>query len=204
MTYNKGMPTQLKSLFLLVSCFAVFASTASRAEVEVFGKGSISKNFLAADSSTISVSMTGGLAISVFSFLRVEGRFTNISALQNKLDINNVGTLNDVMTETNIYSLGLDIDLAGEKSTFQPYVYIGAGYISTARSYYFTPLGSDTATLYSEPKQDGVSLNGGLGLRIRLAKALAIEIEAYAYATNVKNPSPLINWSGTAGLRIFI
>ena len=202
------MPNKLRPLLLTIFlsvCFVgAFFAARAQAEVEVFGKGSVSKNYLASDTSTVSVSVTGGIAMNLLSFLRIEGRYTNISSLQNKLDINNVGTLSDVMNETNIYSLGVDVEFGGEKATIAPYVYLGVGYIETTRSYYFTPQGTQSALYLADPKQDGVSLNAGLGLRLRIVKALAIELEAYAYATNIKQASPLINWYGTAGVRIFI
>lgn len=187
-------------LFLLV-----LARPASA--VDVFGKGSVSKNYLSADKNTVSVSLTGGMAFSLFSSVRVEARYTNISTLQNKLDIvttSVIGTLSDIKTETAIYSIGLDIDFLGEKSVFQPFIFLGMGYIETNRSYYFTDTASSVSDYYAEPKQTGISANCGLGFRLRLAKRLALELELFAYAVDIDKPNPLPNLYGTAGVRIFI
>jgi len=191
-----------------ILCLVLFAGlTSSASALELFGKGSISKNYLAADKNTISVSLTGGFGFSLLPFMRVEARYTNISTLQNKMDIvttNVVGILSDIKTQTAIYSVGLDFQFLNEKSAFQPFIYIGAGYIETERSYYFTESNSSFSDYYSEPKQLGISANAGVGFRLRLAKSLAFEVEAFAYAIDIQKPNPIPNLYGTAGLRIFI
>jgi hypothetical protein len=171
---------------------------------EIFGKGSVSKNNLATDSSVISVSMTGGLAINLLPWVRLEGRYSNISSLQNKLNVTNAGLLTDIKTETTIFSAGLDVEFLSEKSAFQPFVYLGAGYITTTRSYYFTPAGGSSSVYYQEPNETGISGNGGLGMRLRIAKHIAIELEVFAYGIDIYKPNPLINYQGTAGLRIYL
>ena len=188
--------------------FSLLACAPSFGAIELFGKGSVSKNYVSAEKNTLSISVSGGLAIALFSGLRIEGRYSNISSLQNKLDIVEgstvVGTLEQIKTETVIYSLGLDIDFLGEKSWFQPYVYVGAGYIQTTRSYYFTPADLSSTTLFSDPTYKGISLNGGAGFRIRVARTLAFEIEVFGYAVDIQSPDRLINLYGTAGLRFYI
>jgi hypothetical protein len=114
-----------------------------------------------------------------------------------------VVTLNYMLSETDMITAGVDIDFFGEKSFFQPYIYLGAGYVITQRSYYFTPVGG-TSTYGADPKQEGISGNVGLGLRLRIARRLAIELEMFAYGLDITEPNPLINWFGSAGLRIFI
>jgi len=198
------MPRHLNRLLLLV-CLAVCVN--AHAGLEFFGKGSVSKNFIDVDNSTVEVDVSGGAAISLFTGFRLEARYTNVSALQNKLDVISgslVGTLSNITTQTEIYSIGIDIDFLGEKSSFQPYIYVGAGYIQSSRSYYYTQAGATTATYFAEPAQNGISANGGAGFRIHLAKSLALEFELFAYGLDVDKPGPLINYFGSAGLRIFI
>ena len=175
--------------------------------VEVFAKGSVSKNFISEDKFTTSVSATTGIAVELFGGVRIEGRYTNISALQNKLEVVTstvTVTLSDIKTQTAIYSIGLDIDFLGEKSVFQPFVFVGAGYIQTDRSYYFQVSGVDAVEYAKEPKQAGVSGNLGLGFRLRIARALAFEVEAFGYGIDVDKPNPLVNLYGTCGIRIFL
>jgi hypothetical protein len=199
------MPSQLKRA--LFGLFIVVCAPAVGSGVDVFGKGSVSKSFISSNNSTQEVSLSGGVAIGLLSGVRLEARYTNISALQSELEIVSssvIGTLNSIKTETSIVSLGLDIEFLSEKSAFQPFIYVGAGYIQTSRSYYFTQAGSSTSSYYSEPKQSGISANGGIGLRLRLAKNLALELELFAYGVDVQKPNPLINYIGTAGVRIFM
>ena len=197
------MPTPFKVLLLLA---AIVLSSQAHA-IEFFGKGSVSKNYLAVDNSTMSVSMTGGVALQLFSAIRLEARYTNISSLQDKLDVvagTQLVTLSAIKTQTTIYSIGVDISFLSEKSWFQPFIYVGAGYIETERSYYVSLNDGGDTPLITEPKQQGVSANGGIGFRLRIANHLAIEVEAFAYATDIQKKNPLINVYGTAGVRIFI
>ncbi len=197
------MPKKLHLAFVL--CLVLCAH--AQAGIELFGKGSVSKNYIDVDNSTLEVDVAGGIAFTLFTGIRLEARYSNISAVQNKLDVVSstlVGTLSNINTQTVIYSLGLDIDFLGDKSAFQPYVYVGAGYMETTRSYYYTAAGATTSTYFSEPNQAGISANAGAGFRIRLAKSLALEFEVFAYGLNVDQPGPLINYFGSAGLRVFI
>lgn len=192
-----------------VLCLAVVLGAwgSVAAAVEVFAKGSVSKNYISQDKFTISVSATTGVGFELFGGVRIEGRYTNISALQNRLDVVTdtvTVSLTDIKTQTAIYSIGLDIDFLGEKSVFQPFIFIGAGYIQTDRSYYFQVSGVDAVQYAKEPKQAGVSGNLGLGFRLRIARALAFEVEAFGYGIDVDKPNPLVNLYGTCGIRIFL
>ena len=85
--------------------------------LEVFAKASASKNYTDEDRYTISVSGGTGLALLIIPRVRIEGRYTIVSSLQNRLDVGSpalIATLNDIKTETNIYSVGLDIDILSE------------------------------------------------------------------------------------------
>lgn len=175
--------------------------------LELFAKGSYSKNSISQDNFITSVSGTGGFAFSLIPRVRLEARYTNSSSLQNSLQVGTdtiVVTLTDVLTQTSIYSAGLDIDILGPRSPFQPFLYIGVGYLETLRSYYFTIPGGPSSGLISEPKQLGVSANGGAGFRVRLADRISFEVEAFVYALNIQKPNPTINVQGTVGLRLFL
>jgi len=175
--------------------------------VEVFAKGSLSRNFISRDSWTISVSATTGIGMALFPGVKIEGRYTNISSLQNTLQVpltNTTVTLTDMKTQTVIYSAGLDISPFGESSPFQPFLFVGMGYIETERSYYLSETGSTVATYAKEPKQLGVTGNLGLGFRVRLARSLAFEVEAFAYGMNINKPSPLVDLYSTVGIRLFL
>jgi hypothetical protein len=184
-----------------------FAAFSQANTLEVFAKASASKNYTDQNSYTLSVSGATGLAILLIPQVRIEGRYTVVSSLQNRLDVGSpsiIATLNDIKTETNIYSVGLDIDILNEKYAIQPFVFLGAGYIESNRSYYVTPVGSPSATLVSEPTTQGISANVGAGIKIRIAKSISIELEAYGYGLDPQKPNPLVNLYGNAGIRIFI
>jgi hypothetical protein len=175
--------------------------------MELFARGSISKNFLTSTSYIISVSGATGIAFTLIPRIRLEGRYTNASSLQNQLSLTSgtvTGTLNDIMTQTSIYSVGVDFDLMGQRSAFQPFIYLGVGYVETSRSYYFLDA-SGTASVYlKDPTRTGVSANVGLGFRLRVADAFALEAEAFAYGVDVHKPNPLINVFGSVGIRVFL
>lgn len=174
---------------------------------ELFAKGSASKNNLSEDKYTISVSASTGIAITLIPRVRIEGRYTNTSSLQNKLEVRSnslIGTLNDIKTQTTIYSVGIDLDLLGPKSALQPFIYLGAGYVETERSSYFVLDGSESSTYFKEPKQLGVSANVGAGVRVRIADAFALELELFGYGVDIHKPNPLLNLYATAGVRLFI
>lgn len=202
--YNRLMPSQWKRL-LLILCLVVCAN--AHAGFEIFGKGSISKNYVDQDDSTVEIDISGGFATTLFTGVRLEARYTNVSTLQSRLDVvtsTAIGSLTNITTENQIYSLGLDIDFLGQKSTFQPYIYVGAGYMISSQNYYFTPAGSSVSTYVTTPATGGITANGGLGFRLMLTKSLALEFEMFAYALGVTQPGVLINYFASAGLRIFI
>lgn len=197
-----------ESMRILIVLIGVLVAGMARGEsVEVFAKGSLSRNYISRDSWTISVSATTGLGLALFPGVKIEGRYTNISSLQNTLtlatDTTNV-TLTDMKTQTVIYSVGLDISFLGESSPFQPFLFVGMGYLETERSYYLSETGVAPAIYVKEPKQLGVTGNLGLGFRIRIAKSLAFEIEAFAYGMNINKPNPLVDLYGTVGIRLFL
>lgn len=190
-------------LWILAICLSLSPVASG---LEVFAKGTASKSNISAEKYTISVSATTGFAFSIFGNIRFEFRYTNQSSLQNRLDIvttTAVGTINDFKTQTDIFSGGLSINLLGPKSSIQPFVYVGAGYIETERSYFFTLAGDSNFTFTKEPKQKGISANLGVGFRVRAARSLALEVEAFAYGLDVDKPEPLVNLYGTVGIRLF-
>ena len=199
--------TQQTIITLCVALALFFPSFCQAHLLEVFAKASASKNYTDEDRFTVSVSGGTGLALLLIPQVRIEGRYTVVSSLQNHLDVGSpsiIATLNDIKTETNIYSVGLDIDILSDKYPIQPFVFLGAGYIVSERSYFLTPAGSPSATLISEPKTMGISANAGAGIRIRIAKSIAFEVEAYGYGLDPHRPNPLINIYGNAGIRIFM
>lgn len=193
-------------LLVWVGVACLFLPTAGRA-IDVFAKGSVSRSYVSQDKWTISVSAAAGLSFAISDPIRIEARYTNISSLQNKLEVVSgslLGTLTDIATETEIYSVGVDISFLGPRSKFQPFVFLGAGYLVTKRSYNFTDAGTSATTYYEEPVEKGVSGNVGLGFRWQIARRFAIEIEVFGYSTDIDKPNPLINLYGTAGVRVFL
>jgi len=192
-------------LGLLFSSF--WTRPAPATVVELFANGSLSKNYLATDSWVTSLSTGIGMAVVVIPHLRIEGRYTNISSLQNQLNAAVSGVtvnLSNIKTTTTMYTLGVNIDFLSEKSPFQPYIYLGGGYVDTERSYYASLPGQTDSQYIAESPQRGLSANAGLGIRLRIAQQIALELEAYAYAEDVQTKHPLVNIYGTAGIRIFI
>jgi hypothetical protein len=182
-------------------------SQPAEATLELFARGSVSKNYFNSDSYIVSVSAATGLALTLFQGIRLEGRYTNATSLQNQLAITAgsvSGSLNDVMTQTAIYSVGIDFDLLGPRSEFQPFLYVGVGYLITERSYYYLDTGGSASVYLKDPVRTGVTGNLGLGFRIRIANAFAFEAEAFAYGVDIHRPNPLINVFGSVGVRIFM
>jgi hypothetical protein len=182
-------------------------SQPAHATLELFARGSVSKNYFNSDSYIVSVSAATGLALTLFQGIRLEGRYTNATSLQNSLAINAgtfTGTLNDVLTQTAIYSVGVDFDLLGPRSEFQPFLYVGVGYLVTERSYYVMDSTASASVFFKEPIRTGVTGNLGAGFRIRLANSFAFEVEAFAYGVDIHKPNPLINVFGSVGVRIFM
>ncbi len=191
----------------VLGLFTPAVSYAAASGMELFARGSVSKNYLTESSYVLSVSAATGVAFTLIPRIRLEARYTNASSLQNLMTVTYTGfsgALHDVMTQTSIYSLGLDFDLMGQQSSFQPFVYVGAGYVQTERSYYVLPSGASSSVYWKEPTRKGVSGNLGLGFRIRIASAFAFEVEAFAYAIDIDKPNPLVNIFGSAGVRLFL
>jgi hypothetical protein len=188
----------------------ITVSCPARANVfEIFAKGSASKNYITDDEWQVSVSLSTGLAIILIPQLRIEGRYSNVSSLQNRLtETTSDGvtfTISDMKTTTTIYSVGLDLDIVSDKYSVQPFIYAGMGYIDTARSFYLQSSSLPEAVAFKEvPRKYGFSANLGGGLRVRIARTLSLELEAFAYGIDLKRPNPIVNWMGTAGIRIFI
>lgn len=171
---------------------------------EVFGKGSYSKYYY--DETQFEENMSGstGIAITLIKGVRLEGRYTRIQKLENQIDVNINGvaaTLSNRSTRTIIYSLGIDIDLAGSRSQFQPYVSIGAGVLESAYSFTVVEPVVQDISLSSRQRMSG---NVGLGFRWAIGRMAAIEIEGMAYATDIDKPKPIINSHITAGIRLYI
>lgn len=171
---------------------------------EVFAKGNVSKSFVSSSGNSYVFTVAGstGLAFALFSQVRIEGRVMVRYSEQNQLPDN---TLKDIVTQTNIYSLGLDIDILNDKHTIQPYIYIGGGYIESMSNY---TLNYDTTT-YAKgtkftDKKYGPSANGGIGFRVKIGRSCAFEVEGYAYAQDIDKPHPLIDWTGSVGIRFYL
>jgi hypothetical protein len=199
----------MRTLSLVALVLLLLPLTARAQIFEFFAKGSFSKNNIddAGDEYQTTVSATAGIAITLIPRVRIEGRYTNVTSIQNKL-VAPVGSsnviLSSILTQTSILSLGMDVDLCGDKYAIQPYVYLGGGYDMTSRSYYVQADSTQPANYVHEPNDNQLSANLGAGLRIHVAQALALEVEAFAYGLNFNNPNPLVNVYGSAGIRIFL
>ncbi len=203
---KKKMPRLLGAFLVLATLFTPWHA-ADAAMLEMFAKGSASKNYLDANHYTLTLSGTAGFGVTLFPMVRLEARYTASGSLQNRLDIVSASVnaiLTDIKTETTMYSLGLDIDILGDKYMVQPFVFVGGGYVVSTRSYYVQLDASSPATFITEPTNNSISGNLGAGFRIRIAKSVAFEIEAFAYGMDFKNPNPLVNLYGTVGVRIFM
>lgn len=201
------MPRKLTTKICLTAFFlSIGASLPCQAmNFEVFGKGSVSKSNLTGGDYVVSMSGAGGLALILVPQIRLEGRFTLISQSQNHMDIGwptPVLTLADIRTRTYIYSVNVDIDILSDKHAFQPFVLVGAGYLQSTRTYTVSNYGIDNAVDAEDPKKTSVTGIAGAGFRLRLMRSLAFEIEAMAYVLDPDKPAPVIDWLGTAGIRV--
>ncbi|MBI1862218.1 MAG: outer membrane beta-barrel protein [Deltaproteobacteria bacterium] len=187
-----------KWVFLL----ALLAFAPSAQALELFAKGSYSKYYYDLSTWEENITGSGGLALGLTKGIRLEARSTYIQKLENQIEIivgGNPVNISSRTTKQLIYSLGVDVDLLGSKSSFQPYLYFGAGIIQYATSYKMV----DAADINSLVTQK-YSGNVGLGFRWMLGRTMALELEAMGYATDIDKPQPLINTLITAGLRLFI
>lgn len=193
---------------ILLTLFVALPSIARADVFEVFAKGSASQNYITSDENEVSATASTGLAIVLIPQIRIEGRVSYITTLQNKLVAASdpmILTLSSIKTTTLIYSVGLDLNILDDKNAFQPFIYVGVGYIDTLRSYYVqSNLNPANVVYVQEPEKMGVSGNVGAGFRIHIANSVALEIEAFAFGIDLKNPNPLINWESTVGIRLFI
>src|SRR3989338_5569447 len=97
--------------------------------VEVFAKASLSKSNISRTEYVSSFSGSTGLAFALFSTVKLEGRYIFMYELRNLLTYTADTYLSDLRTSMNIYSVGLSIDILSEKHAFQPYIYMGGGYV---------------------------------------------------------------------------
>lgn len=172
---------------------------------EVFGKGAISRNHISKTNYTTALSITGGVALKIFSRVRVELRYRNRTSIQKSVDIivnSTEVTLSDFKSESNSYTVGLDIDLLGKKSNFQPFIFLGGGYIISDRSYWVTQEGQ-IPEFFQEKKKYAISANVGVGFRLYIVNAIAFEVEAFGSAFDIDQPELIVDWYGTVGLRFF-
>lgn len=195
-------------IWFLIILGVILSSSAWGYSLEVFAKGSASKNYTSIDKHTTSVSVATGVAVTLIPRVRIEARYTNRSSLQSREEViyesTVVGTLYDYKTETSIISLGIDIDVLGKRSAFQPFLYIGAGYVQTKNSYWFTQTGMTESKFQELPQKRGISGNLGVGFRIFLTNSFALEAEVFAYAMDIDQPPTLVNLYAQVGIRIFI
>ncbi|NDC24822.1 MAG: hypothetical protein EBZ49_11960 [Proteobacteria bacterium] len=171
--------------------------------MEFFGKASYSKTNLGAQQYLQSLSGSTGIAIMLIPQVRIEGRYTLQNQYQNMLTLSALDVLTNIKVQTAVYSAGLDIALAGERSTFVPFFYFGAGYAETLRTWDYTDLNTNTTTP-GEDQRTGLAGQVAFGVRWRVSKGVAFELEANAYSINFYKPGALVDVSGNAGLRFFM
>lgn len=171
--------------------------------IELFGKAAYSRTNLAVNQYTQTVSGATGLAIILIPQVRLEGRYTLQNQYQNKLSLSANDVLTNFKVQTTIYSVGLDISLAGQKSTFVPFIFCGAGFAESIRTWDYTnTLGGITTP--GTDKRVGLAGQAGVGIRWRVAKGAALEIEANAYSIDFYKPGALVDVSGNAGIRFYL
>jgi len=171
--------------------------------LEVFGKASYNRTNLGSAQYLQSLSGATGVAIVLIPQIRLEGRYTLQNQYQNILSLSSSDVLTNIKVQTAVYSVGLDIALAGERSTFIPFLYFGAGYAQTVRTWDYTDLNTSVTTP-GEDQRIGLAGQMALGVRWRMAKSVAFELEANAYSINFYKPGALVDVSGNAGLRFFL
>lgn len=170
---------------------------------EVFGKGTYSKNNLAVNQYSQTIAGATGIAIILIPQIRLEGRYTLQNQYQNQLILSSTDALTNFKVQTTIYSLGLDISLAGQRASFVPFVFCGAGYAESIRTWDYTNL-TLGATTPGTDKRTGLAGQVGFGVRWRLAKSAAIELEANAYSIDFYKPGALVDMNGNVGIRFYL
>lgn len=190
---------------LFLGLFGMLGSlrAASGPGIEVFGKAAYSKTNLTSTQFTQTVSGATGLAVILIPQVRLEGRYTLQNQYQNKLSLSASDILTNFKVQTTIYSVGLDISLAGQRSTFVPFIFCGAGFAESVRTWDYTNTIAGITTPGTD-KRTGLAGQAGLGIRWRVAKSAAIEIEANAYSIDFYKPGALIDISGNAGIRFYL
>lgn len=207
------MPRNFSRILCLTASFLCvsYAERAHALGFELFGKGSASKNNLSNSEYVVSMSGAAGIGINLFPQLRLEGRFTMISQNRNHMAFTATTDdgavpleLTDIRTRSLIYSVNIDFDILSDKSPVQPFLVAGAGYSVTDSIYRIGIQGSGTTVDGQDPQRTSLTGIAGGGIRIRIVRSLALELEGLAYVLNPQNPAPMVDWLGTAGIRIFI
>lgn len=188
---------------VLALLFLMSFSQASWASIEIFAKGSVSKRTLPKGNWETGSTASVGVSFPLFSTFKIEGRYSNIRSETNQIELEDV-TLNEYKTQTSLFSLGIDVDILSEKSPFQPFIFVGTGYIISERNYYASRVGGSQKVYTAEPKSTGIVGNLGVGFRLRIARSIAFEIEGFAYAREISKPNPPIDLYGQVGIRVFL
>lgn len=205
LAYNNSMRTTLSRMGLVLSllCATFGRLSCAGPAFEVFGKAAYSRNNLGVNQYSQTVSGATGLAILLIPQIRLEGRYTVQNQYQNRLTLSASDVLTNFKVQTAIYSVGLDISLAGQRSTFVPFVFCGAGFAESVRAWDYT----NTVLGQTSPgtdKRTGLAGQVGFGIRWRIAKSAAIEIEANAYSIDFYKPGALVDMNGNAGIRLYL
>lgn len=187
----------------LVLIWSLSNTCISAPSLEWFGKVAYSKTNLAVQQYTQTISGATGVAVILIPQVRLEGRYTIQNQYQNKLTLSSTDVLTNFKVQTTIYSVGLDISLAGQKSTFVPFVFCGAGFAESLRMWDYTNTIMGNTTPGSD-KRTGLAGQVGVGIRWRIAKSAAIEIEANGYSIDFYKPGALVDVSGNAGIRLYL
>jgi len=194
--------SRIRLLIVLLS--VVFAGpTFAGPNFEVFGKAAYYKNNLGVSQYSQTISGATGIAIILIPQVRLEGRFTSQNQYQNRLTLSATDVLTNFKVQTAIYSVGLDISLAGQHSTFVPFVFCGAGFAESVRTWDYTNTVLGVTTPGTD-KRTGLAGQMGFGIRWRVAKSAAIEIEANAYSIDFYKPGALVDVNGNAGIRLYL
>ena len=199
------MRNHISRIALFLGLFGLTDSlrAAPAPRLEVFGKAAYSKTNLTSTQFTQTISGATGLAMILIPQVRLEGRYTLQNQYQNKLSLSANDVLTNFKVQTTIYSVGLDISLAGQRSTFVPFIFCGAGFAESVRTWDYTNTIVGNTTPGTD-KRTGLAGQAGLGIRWRVAKSAAIEIEANAYSIDFYKPGALIDVSGNAGIRFYL
>lgn len=193
--------SRISRVWMVFGLFSVVAH--ANPAFEVFGKAAYYRTNLGVQQYTQTISGATGIAIILIPQIRLEGRYTLQNQYQNKLTLSASDVLTNFKVQTTIYSMGLDISLANQKATFVPFIFCGAGYAETIRTWDYTnTLGGGTTP--GTDRRTGLAGQVGLGVRWRVAKSAAIELEANAYSIDFYKPGALVDVNGNAGIRFYL